>query len=388
MVKTIRIAGIAVILFLTVGMPPTFSGHCPPHSLGGKNEDVINSYQAWIPTNSLLRCTKAESEWLPSSAEIDSAAAGSGREEQKDRDNESSEPKSGVGISLGLGKLSGSTKYQIGGTVDIPSGSTHIHFPLSQLEFPLSVSMVSLGVSTPSTGPWKVEADIKKSITRHAGEAKDSDWGVYYLDGYPGAEQDTLDIYSESKAALDALIIDMDLVYRLSRKAGWSVSGKLGYRYQNFDYELSDLDQWYPSYYYYFGKDAGHDYVSGKVATYNVIYHMPYVELATEFDLNHTFSIEAGLGYSPLAYVTDEDHHILRNLVFKGELYGHAVMISLDARYTVTNDWFLAIHYSKTAVDADGESKAYYYGYIYDHTIDQTIETEQTYTSLSIGYIF
>jgi hypothetical protein len=97
---------------------------------------------------------------------------------------------------------------------------------------------------------------------------------------------------------------------------------------------------------------------------------------------------EGSFGYAPLAHVTDEDHHILRYLVFKGDLYGDAVIIALEGRYNITERWFLTIHYSKAAVDADGTSKAYFFGFIYDHTIDQTIKSEQTNTGLSIGYLF
>jgi outer membrane protease len=399
MTKPIRIAGIASVFFLMTAIPPSVSGEWPYHNLSGKNGEVIHCDKAWISSKAPASCMRGDRKLLHSSDGIDpdqtfgKLGAGSRKKEQKDRENDVSQPsegmpKSGLEVSLGVGKLDGYTKYQIGGTVDTPSGSIQVHFPLSELEFPLSVSMVSLGLTTASTGRWKFGAVVKKNITRQAGEAKDSDWGVYYLEGYSWAEQNTLDIYSESNAALDALIIDIDFAYGLYRKSGWSVSARLGYRYENFDYELSDLDQWYPSSYYYFGGDFGHDYVSGKVATYNVIYHIPYLEIATGFTINNVFSIEGGLGYSPLTHVADEDNHLLRDLVFKGDFYGHAVMLSLDARYNLTGPWFVAIHYSKAAVDADGRSKAYYFGYIYDHTIDQTIESEQTYTSLSLGYIF
>jgi len=388
-----------MLFFFIAGTVPAFAHEQPHHSLIVTDGEAIPCDTVWRSPSPVVRCRKALREWLYLPDEVDlektfgetigtSGKKAPGNTNKKLSEPSKQEPPYGVGIRLGVGKLDGYTNYRIGGNVDSPSGSAKVHFPVSQLEFPLSVPMVSLGVRTESTGPWKLGAVIKKNIARDAGEAKDSDWGVYYLEGYSWAEENTLDIYSESDAELNAVIIDIDLQYRWYAKSGWSLSAGIRYTYENFDYELSDLDQWYPSSDYYFGEEAGHSYASGKVGTYNVIYTIPYLEMTTAFTLNDAVNIEGGLGYSPRAHVTDEDHHILRDIVYEGDLYGDAVMIFLDARYNFTERWFLRIHYEKTTVDADGESKAYYRGFIYDHTIEQTIESEQTYTSLSIGYIF
>jgi len=399
MIKPIPIAGITMLFFFIAGTLPAFSQERPPHALILKNGEVIAYDKVWISPQGVVRCRKGDHEWLYSRDEVDvektygGTIRESGKNEPEDTKKPPSrpskeEPQYGVGICLGVGKLDGYTKYQIGGKVEGPSGSSYVHFPISELEFPLSVPMVSLEVSTESPGPWKFGAIIKKNIARSAGKAKDSDWGAYYLEGYSWAEQNTLDIYSESDADLNAVTVDINLRYRWYNKSGWSLFAGLRYSYENFDYELSDLDQWYPSSDYYVGEDAGHSCTSGKVGSYNVIYNIPYLEITSMFTINHTITIQGGLGYSPLVHVTDEDHHILRDLVYEGDFYGDAVMIFLDARYNVTEKWFLRIDYKKTALDADGESKAYYRGFIYGHTIEQAIESEQTYTSLSIGYIF
>ncbi|MBU1163723.1 MAG: omptin family outer membrane protease, partial [Proteobacteria bacterium] len=216
-------------------------------------------------------------------------------------------------LTLGHGMLRGDSTYQIGGTVDTPSGSSEIHFPLSELEFPLDVYMVSLGGSLEFAEKWKLNANVKKNITSDAGKMKDSDWGVFFDD------PNSLDIYSESDADLEALITDINLRYRFYKKSNWSFIAGLGYLRQNFDYEVSNLDQWYPSLNDYYGYDIGHDYVSGKVLEYEVTYSIPYMEIGTQFKIKDKFSVEASLGYSPIVNVTDEDNHILRSKVSEGD---------------------------------------------------------------------
>jgi outer membrane protease len=294
---------------------------------------------------------------------------------------------------LGVGKLSGYTKYQIGGKVDTQLGSTELHFPLSELDFPLDLSMVSAGLSKELSGKWKVSLDIKKNITSDAGTMKDSDWGLFYLypEDFPepihAFQQNTLDVYSESDADLNAFIVDVELRYRFIKKSNWSFSGGLGYIYQYFHYDVSDVDEWYPSFSYYFGEDSPHKYYSGKALTYEVSSSIPYLEVAAEVKIKDKFSIEGSLGYAPHIHVADEDNHILRSKISKGDLYGDAVMVSLEARYNFTNDWFLTLKFNKTTIDAEGRSKSYFYD-VYTHTIDQEIESEQRYTILSIGYVF
>lgn len=289
----------------------------------------------------------------------------------------------GVDLAVGIGALSGHTTYQIGGTVSTPLGSGEVHFPISELEFPLDVYMVSLEGSIGFTERWKVSAGVKKNITDDAGKMKDSDWGVYWLEvGHP-AEQDTLDIYSESDADLDALILDINLRYRLYK----GIFIGLGYIHQKFDYEISNLDQWYPSSNYYFGMEFPHDRVSGQVLAYEVTYDIPYIEIVFMGKATDTFIVEMSLGYSPIVDVEDEDHHLLRSKVNKGDCDGDAILLSLEGRYDLSKNWFLTLGVDYTKIDADGTSKAYFSG-VYDHTIDLEIESEQISYALNIGYAF
>lgn len=293
-------------------------------------------------------------------------------------------PEAGVfDLMVGLGRLNGDTTYQIGGTVDTPSGSVKLHFPISELEFPLDVYMVSLEGSIGFANKWKVSAGVKKNITDDAGKMKDSDWGYYWLEGYPWAEQSTLDIYSESDADLDAFIIDINLRYRVHR--GFLVG--LGYIHQNFDYEVSNLDQWYPSSDYYFGVDFPHDRVSGRVLEYEVTYNIPYVEIAFMGKATDNFTVETRIGYSPMVNVEDEDQHLLRSKVNKGDCDGTAILFSFGGRYDFFKNWFLTLEFDYAEIETDGESEAFFFG-VYDHTIDLEIESMQLFAGIAVGYEF
>ncbi len=246
-------------------------------------------------------------------------------------------------LTLGIGRLSGHTTYQIGGTVDTPSGSYKYHFPISELEFPLDVYILSVGGSIEFAEKWKVSVGLKKNITSDAGKMKDSDWGVPFEDP-PGSGSwwwygpDSLDVYSESDADLDALIIDINFRGRFRfGKSNWSLIAGLGYIHQDFDYECRLIKQWSPS------GLSGYDYTgTGAVAlTYEVTYSIPYMEIGTQFKIKDKLSVEARLGYSPFVNVEDEDHHLLRSKVNKGDCDGHAILFSLEGRYDFPSPSFL-----------------------------------------------
>jgi len=255
MAHSIKIFLIAITFLLIVAIPPIFAEDGPQDNLILNSGDVIKCDKVWLSSKDSVRCKIGDTEWLFSTDEIDlektfgKSAAKTLKLERKDSRKHKEvyrprvqETKFGS-ITLGVGKLSGYTKYQIGGTIDSPSGNAQVHFPISELDFPLDVSIVSAEISKESTEGWKFGLTLKKSLTSDAGTMKDSDWGVYYLEGYSWAEQNTLDVYSESDADLDAFIIDVDVQYRFYRKSVWSLSGGLGYMYQNFTYEISNLDQ-------------------------------------------------------------------------------------------------------------------------------------------------
>ena len=305
-----------------------------------------------------------------------------------------------IDVNLGTGMLRGDTTYQIGGTVTGPYyGTEELHFPISELAFPLNVYMVSAEGYIEFAERLQVAARVNKNITNDAGKMEDSDWGLWHIGTElphmpPGyycrstyCTSDSLDVFSESDSDLKALIMDINLSYKFYKQLNWSLMAGLGYIYQNFDYEVSNLDQWYPSYYDYFEVDLGHDYESGKVGTYEVTYSIPYIELGAQLTFLDSLGVEASFGYAPVVNVEDEDHHLLRDKVSKGEGDGTGSFVSVEGRYAFGENWFVTLEADYTKIETEGKTKSFFDGR-YDHTIDEKIESEQTSVTLSIGYGF
>ena len=227
MAKTQKILGLVLFLLLIVAIPPVNSEEGTKDKLFLKSGRIVECDKAWIASDDIVRCKKGSGEILYSTDEVDikktfgEIEAKRFEEERKAwEEKELLRPMAKVSrrsesyITIGIGKLGGDTTYQIGGNYVTPLGSGQVHFPISELEFPLDVWMVSVEGSKEFAEKWKVSVGVKKNITSDAGKMKDSDWGAWYLEGYAWAEKDTLDIYSESDAELDALIMDINLRYR------------------------------------------------------------------------------------------------------------------------------------------------------------------------------
>ena len=404
MTKTKKTLWAVSLLWLIVATTPVYSAEVSSNEfIYLKNGLIIKCDKAWIASKDIVRCKKGHDEILYSTDKVDlkktfgEAAAKRFEEERKAREEKEllrpmvSKAKvfrtSESYIAVGIGSLSGDTTYRIGGTVVTSLGSSQVHFPISELEFPLDVWMVSVEGSKEFADKWKVSVSVEKNITSDAGKMKDSDWGFWYLDGYSWAEKGTLDIYSESDAELDALIMDINLRYRFYEKSNWAFIAGLGYIRQNFDYAVSNLDQWYPSSNYYLGVDLPHDYASGKILTYEITYSIPYIEIGIQRSFKDKFSVEASLGYSSIVDAEDEDVHILRAMVSEADCDGDAILLFLKVRYDSSKNWFVMAEFDYTKIEVDGKSITYVGGE-YSNTIDQEINSKQIFAVLSVGYAF
>lgn len=313
-------------------------------------------------------------------------------------------------VEIGLDKLDGDTTYEIGGKIsEVGVGSGIVHFPISKLEFPLGVYLISAKAGVTFGDAWRIGIGLKKNITRKAGELTDSDWGYWWLKGYSWARQDTLDIYSESDASLDALLWDLHGSYTIKLKGVAARLGLdtcalrfgVGYIHQTFDYDITNLDQWYPSYDYYqtdIENDPdippatkntvkGHIYNTGKVLTYTVDYTLfPMLETGVLVVFPQGFSLETDFSFCPLARAEDDDHHILRNKVSTGDCDGTAVLASVKAGYTLAKALTIGLHYDYLSIYTEGtqtQTDPDFTG-----TIDQHIESRQHFLGVSLGYSF
>jgi hypothetical protein len=153
---------------------------------------------------------------------------------------------------------------------------------------------------------------------------------------------------------------------------------------QSFEWEASNLDQWYPSQPW-----AGHDYVSGTVITYESQTVMPYATLAARFQMDKLSGfLEVGVG--PV-YVEDEDDHVLRDILATTEMTGVGVKGSAELRYDLTEQLFVAGRVSLLSIEADGTEEDIVYGGRNRGAtweIDHEIEITQTTVGVAAGFMF
>ncbi len=286
-----------------------------------------------------------------------------------------------VEVSAGVGRLSGDTTYRIGYPVHwVNFGVEEGYFPISQLEFPLDVHLGAISASL-GADVWLLRLSLQKEMTRDAGDMKDSDW-------LTASDPSRLDIYSTSATELEALILDLKVLFRFFTAPNGCLTAGVGYLRENFDFKCRLIRQNSPS-----GAYAGWETVGdGSVGiTYEIIYEIPYLEIGAQLNLKNRYQLEASLGYSPMVHVKDEDHHILRNKVNKGDLDGDAVLFSLQGRYAVYKNLFLALQFDYRRIETDkGDMVATFGGAdsIFNHTVTEEVESEQLTTMFTVGLTY
>ena len=299
-------------------------------------------------------------------------------------------------VSAGFGLVRGNTTYQIGGHVSTPTESGELHFPISELVFPLEIYTANIKGSFEYNNKFRIETLFRKNITNKTGNMRDSDWGVSWEDP-PGSGDywwygpDHLDIYSESKTEVNLFIFDVDFKYKfLSRKISpsiFSLYGGGGYRHQNYYFECRLIRQ-------YDYRDAAPpseklDAVGdGSVGlTYEVTFYIPYLKLAPEIKRENVYYIQAGIGISPYTIVKDRDNHVLRSKISKGECDGYTILFSLTGELVVFDPVVIELAFDYISINTEGKQKQYTNG-SWTATIDQKNSSKVASIVLSAGYKF
>lgn len=278
-------------------------------------------------------------------------------------------------LTFGIGRMDGDTTYSIGGKYFTPdSGVGEYPFPISVLEFDIELYMASLGAGIKFADNWEIATEIRKNISSGSGVLKDSDYLSETYSGIP-------DIYSESHVDLDAWSAELNIQYRFIE----GIYAGVGYLYQNFDYNIKDFRQWYPLGTY--TDETGGTYGPGIGLTYDVKYHIPYLKLGAKGNISDEMQVETSVRYAPRVWAKDRDNHVARGLYSEGDCEGTAWFWSLIARYDFPNRWFMLFEFDYNRITTDGDTKTYNGGR-WDHTIDDEIESTQTYFSLTAGYRF
>jgi len=300
-------------------------------------------------------------------------------------------------VAAGAAALRGDATYSIGGAYSGPIGTGTVNDPLSELTFPLDVTLATLAVAAEaplSRGTLLVAGEFARSVTEDAGTLRDRDWTRR-------DRPDLITISSESDARLDAAVADLRLSWRLLEVGGaafglpreqggaWLAVGA-GYLWQRFSFEAYDLQQ-------LAAEAEGVAGRAGKVAEYEALYRIPYAEvsagLAFGSPAGAALSVEGRLGASPWAMADDVDDHLLRAKRSEGDCSGTALHASVRTR-AAAGRFFLEGSVGLTTLEASGVQRQTRYedtsegpaGVIAD--IGQSISSGQTRFDVALGMRF
>ncbi|MCK5069630.1 MAG: omptin family outer membrane protease [Desulfocapsa sp.] len=293
---------------------------------------------------------------------------------------ESPAKSSAFDISIGSEFMSGDTTYSIGGAINFSDGSTgNVHFPISELEWPLDVLLARFNAELIINPKWRINGTIKTNITEPDSHMIDRDW-------LTTSNPAQLDVYSESNiSTFNAFIFDVDLEWIFMQRPSSQVYAGVGYHYQNFEFEGQAIHQYSPS-----GYPGVEYWGDGSVdITYEIAYKMPYLLIGAEHRFSPNFIMSGSLAFSPYVDAQDEDHHLARvpMKVSEGDMDGTAIMLDISGLYDFASSWFLegGIHF--TQIDVDGKQTQFTYGTPYG-VIDIESTSSQISTYLNIGFRF
>ena len=271
-----------------------------------------------------------------------------------------------LAVEGSLGGMFGNVTYRIGGLTQYQSGeSTTYHYPISKLEFPLNNVMARLGLSA-DLGRFGATATFSKNLTTAAGTMKDSDWS-------DTSSPSTKTIFSESDSELDALIANVGLnMYFMKARGPYrsTLSGTLGFLYEDFYWENSNFDQSYPS-----TPWLAHDYYSGGGITYETTLMMPYIGLTEQISVKN-LDLSDSFNFAPWARIEDEDDHTYRNIRANMTADGMATQCALQGVLNLTPEIYLFMRGEVLVYWADGTSENYVYGVgVNNSSVDSVGET-------------
>ncbi len=245
-------------------------------------------------------------------------------------------------IKVGSEFYAGYTQYEIGGKVILPDGSKgKVHFPISQLKFPLDVLFASFFFDFKPNNENIFSFSLKKNINKSNGFTEDSDW-LY--------SSSIKDVFSESESKINTWILDFNYKHLVYCHSFLKLFFGLGIKFQHFNYEANDVEQWYPS-----QPSKEHEYVNGLVVTYSVNYYIPYIFINPKLKVTHELNINTKFSFSPYTLAFDEDNHILRDKKSIGESSGYSFLARVELSYYASLDFFVSLFISYQFTQTTGE---------------------------------
>jgi len=287
--------------------------------------------------------------------------------------------KKAIDVEFGIESMKGDSTYSIGGLIREYDGNTYrMHYPISALAWPLDIRLARFSAGMDIDESWRVNGEIKTNIGNPGGQMIDKDWMTL-------SNPKQLDVYSNANiSSFSALMLDINAEWTFLEQESVAVYTGFGFKSQKFKYDSKLVHQYSPS-----GTQPEHNlYGDGSVGlTYEMTYTMPYLRIGSDFQITPNFSLEGNLDYSPIVKAKDEDHHLLRDKVSKGDMSGNAYTLNVSGTYDLFNSWSVKAGFNYTKISVDGDSDDYEEGYYYG-TIQEKSKSTQTSAYLSIGYTF
>ena len=273
-------------------------------------------------------------------------------------------------FTVSTGHKTGYFTYQIGGLISAGGETLFLHFPLSELRFPLDAYTVRGSYLMELNNQWRIRFEMETNYSSYSGKMEDSDWGVKSLI-VEGAINDpeSLDIFSRTRS--DLSLKDYSLHFeKMNGKYQdpfgitlWSTYLGFGMAVQDYDFEMSDGLQIYPS------TGVPPDTLTGKGLIYNFFQITPYISVLFKTPDKKQFQFSLDLSLSPFVHIADYDNHILRNKISDGSTDGWSaksqvfadwqlnstvdLFLTMSSQYTKANGWQI-----QTNNDAGSISKA------------------------------
>lgn len=297
-----------------------------------------------------------------------------------------------VELNVSGGYLDGDTTYEIGGKVNYPNGAEELPFPISRLEFPFDLAVMTGELVYRPWTRWRFSLNGMVNVSDTNEYMKDSDW-IYGNYGDPTQK----DIYSHSKVDANLYSVDARLRYTLvtamERNLEMGYTGDepdvwytffagLGFRYEDYNYDVYDVVQWYPNF-----PTLPADKVSGPVLKYELQFEIPFAELGCEFWWADDFRLELSTAFSIFVHGSDKDLHLLRDRVssLSSGWDGKYITGTVRGQYFFCKNWTVDLAITGSRINVDGVSHANDPS-IGPFRIDEKVENVQALFSAGLGY--
>lgn len=276
-------------------------------------------------------------------------------------------------IWVGLGYLTGDVTYQIGGKFKYTTPgnplSGKLHFPISELKWPLDLLMFTVGGELRFLKKGELRIAFSKNLTDQPGKIEDTDWEE------DRSQPHWKTTFGTSDTTFSGYVLDLGLRYWLLEKKvnqdfAWAIAPGVGLLYQEFSWDGSNLVQ--------VDQFTGERItVAGPVIAYKFNLLMPLLELAGKLTYKR-LSLLPSFAYSPRLIAKDKDFHLLRSKYITTKAYGRGFKAGLQGRFTLSRHWFLHLSGDWLWFRAKDMDQNWQYGNTW------RIEHEITSTQLSI----